>query len=300
MANENIGEGTGQQPGGSETNSNQNQNAAPGDKGVGTEQNRQQQQQEKVFTFKEDRTDWVPRHRINEYGQRLTAAEQRAKDFEQQLEQERKRVRALSGVETPNPKEAEFNELKSLLTQMFPFMKNFENVTPEQMEELMEAARTARGATAASWERHALGMFDELEAQLAERLDTDKLTPSQSRTIRRAYQSAAQDALSERQRAMDAGLRPTIETLPSDRDFVARHEQGDRSLIAEVVKAHLDDWFEPARRSVTTAQARRNMRPVPSGGRKREMLVQGQKKFDLSTEDGFKAALAEARQVSTE
>lgn len=300
MANENIGEGTGQQPGGNGDNNTGGAGASAGDTGRSNTGAGNGQPQEKVYSYKEDRTDWVPRHRLNEQGGKLTAAEKRIAELEAAHTQAEKRVRALAGVEPQDPREVEFNELKSVLTKMFPGLGRMENLTEEQMERLMRAAETAEQSSNASWERHALGMYDELESETARLMGTDKLTPRQQEHLRSAYARVANQNAAERLAAFQRGERPTVQTIASDRDFIARHEQGDRSQLVQFAKEFADDWFEPARRSVSAAQARRNMRPVPGGGGRRTIATTGAQKVDLNTEDGFKKALLEARQTSTE
>lgn len=297
MANENGGTGV-QGEGATGTGSgNPNPNAAtgtPADKGVsgatgatGTG--------EKVYTYKEDRTDWTPRHRLNEVSGKLTVTEQRALKAEQELESERKRTRALAGLEPVDAKKQETEELRSILTGMFPQLKTLEGLTAEQLQEVMEAARTARSTSQQTWERHAITMLTDLDTEAATALDVDKLSPTQQRNLRRAYSAAASEALAERQAQMEQGTRRSLDTINSDKDFIARHEQGDKTLVKEFVKAFLGDWFEPARRSVTAQQARRNMRPVPRGERTRVLPASGATKVDLNNETDFKKALLAAR-----
>ncbi len=63
------------------------------------------------FEYNEDRTDWTPRHRLNEESGKRTAAEQRVAALEAQLASEQKRTRALAGVEPTDPKAAEQQEV---------------------------------------------------------------------------------------------------------------------------------------------------------------------------------------------
>lgn len=303
MAEQNNGgeqnPGNGQQPGaGGGQQQQQTQNPTGG--------GQQQQQQpgsgggaggnnDKVFSYKEDRTDWTPRHRLNEVSTRATKAEQERDALKAQLERESGRVRALAGVEKQDPKEQEKEELRNIIYELAPELGALKGLTREQLQEVMDAAKSARGASQASWERHALGMLGELDTEAADILEVEKLTPTQQNSLRRAYREAAQDALQTRAAAMQRGERDTLETIASDRDFVARHEAGDKALVKEFVKAYLDDWYEPARRAVTTSQQRRQFRPVPRGERTRQLPAGGEKKYDLNKDDEFQKALLEAR-----
>lgn len=294
MANEqNDGELNPGQPGADGGNPNPNpNNGAPADKGVGGKDGTNT---EKTFSFKEDRTDWVPRHRLNDTSGKLTEAEKRAIKAEGELEAERKRTRALAGLEPSDPKKAESEEIRSALYQMFPQLKALENLTAEQLQEVFDAAKSAQSTSQAAWARHATGMLNDLETEAGSVLGVEKLTPTQQNRLRQAYRDEAASAVADRQRAMQRGERESLDTISTDNDFVARHERGDKTLIKEFVKGFLDDWFEPARRSVTASAARRNMRPIPRGERTRMPITQGTPKVDLNNTDEFKKALLAAR-----
>lgn len=244
----------------------------------------------KTYSFKEDRSDWVPRTRLNEVSGKLTKYEQDNLTLKQQLELSEKRTRALVGVEPSDPKAAEAEEIRTVLYGMFPQLKALEKLNVEQLEQVFEAAEAAQSTSRATWERHATGMLEDLESQAATALGSDKLTPTQQKHLRRAYREEAQAAADARQ--VDEQGRATD---PTGNDFLSRHERGDKSLIKEFVKAFLDDWFEPARRSVTAASARRNMRPIPRGERTRLPVATGAAKVDLSDNNEFKKALIAAR-----
>jgi len=302
MANGQNGEGSadGQQPnaGGGQGNQGGQQNApqsgqsgVAGDQGQGNGQGGQQQARKK-FEFDEDRSDWVPRHRITEQGQKLTAAEQRALKAETDLEAERARVRALAGVQPQDPAAAEEEQLRAVLYKLVPGLKHLEKFTAEQLEEVIDAANTARSASSAQWERHALGMLESAETDIAKQMGVDKLTPRQSQRIRSAYIEEAQAAALARQRAEANG------EAPDPANFLTRHERGDKTLIAEFVKNYLEDWFEPARRSVTARQVQRTTRPVPRGERTRQMPAGTPPKVDLNDKQAFKDALIAARNAS--
>lgn len=252
-------------------------------------------QAEKVFTYKEDRSDYVPRTRLNEVNGKFTEAEKRAIRAEEALAAEQKRTRALAGLETIDPKKQEEGELRGILEGMFPELVALKGLTKAQLEEVMQAATTARGASQATWERHALTMLGDLDSEAATALDVDKLTDTQQKSLRRAYREAAGEAMQEREAQMRRGDRRTLDTIATDRDFVSRHEAGDKSLIKEFVKQFVGDWYEPARRSVTARQASRSMRPVPRGERTRQIPTQGEAKFDYNNETDFKKALLTAR-----
>jgi hypothetical protein len=236
----------------------------------------------KVFTFKEDRTDWVPRHRITETGQKLTAAEQRALKAEQDLATERARVQALVGATPKDDQTKQTDEIRELLQGMFPQLKELEKLTAGQLQKVLDAASGAEATTQAHWNRVAAEMLSTLDEQFADEIGVEKLTDSQQRRIRNAYRAEAEAAVEARKQGAD----PTG-------DFLDRHERGDKTLVAEFLKGYLGDFFEPAKRAVTSAAVRRQ-RPTPNGERTR-MTVTKAPEIDYNNEDAFKKALTEAR-----
>lgn len=246
---------------------------------------------EKSYTFKEDRSDWIPKHRLGEVSGKLTKAEQEREQLRQELEAERKRVQALAGVTPQDPKAKETEDLRSAMYQLFPQLQALENLSVEQLQDVFEAANAAKTTAAATWERHAEEMLGGVEQEIKSALGTDKLTPTQTRALRRAYREEAQMCLADRKRAHEAG--DTSYDLRGD--FVSRHERGDRALIKEFAKSFLGDWYEPAVRSVTARNASRNMRPLPRGDRGRAPLTQTPPSGDLTKDSDFKKALLAAR-----
>jgi hypothetical protein len=295
MADENLGGGNPAAAGAGAGNTPQDGNNAPGgDKpvagagGGGTPA-------EKTFSFKEDRSDWVPRSRLNEVTSRLTKYEQENLTLKEQNALAEKRTRALAGLEPEDPKAKDTEEIKAALTAMFPQLKAIDGLTPEQLQEVLEAAQTARSSSEKTWARHASGMLNDLESQVAEKIGSDKLTPTQSKSLKRAYREEAAQSVQDRKAAMERGERNTLETLATDNDFLARHEAGDKALLKEFAQAYLADWFEPARRSVAAQQARRFNRVVPRGERTRQIPAQGAPQVDYNNEADFKKALIAAR-----
>src|SRR5687767_7720335 len=53
---------------------------------------------EKTFSFKEDRSDWIPRTRLNEESGKRTKLEQQVTALNERLEMEQRRVRAAMGL----------------------------------------------------------------------------------------------------------------------------------------------------------------------------------------------------------
>ena len=249
---------------------------------------------EKTFSFKEDRADWIPRTRLNEEGAKFKKSQDDNTQLKADLVKEQARVRAALGIDKADPKAAETEELRGALHEMFPQLKAFEGMTSEQIAEIFDAANTARSASKATWDRHASEMFDSLEGETVKALGVEKLSQTQVKRLHQAYREEAYAAVQARPR--DEQGNPLAD--PTGQDFLTRHERGDKKLIEEFVKTFLDDWFEPAKKSVTLSNARKFLRPTPQGGRTVQPLVQGEKKVDLTDDAAFKKALIEARGAS--
>jgi hypothetical protein len=287
MANENeTGTGTpaGQTAGGGDTNQTQTQHPSAGGQtavagagGTGSQ-----------FTYKEDRSDWVPRHRINELSERNRQYEARLKAIEEGQTSRNAEIARALGVNVPSEEEREAEELRKTLYKLVPGLENLEKLDLSKLEQIEAAAAGASETTVRHWERHAEATFNELEAEVASALGLEELTPSQVKKLRRAYQEEARVAAMQRQAAEERGL-------PADpKNFLTRHERGDKTLIKEFAKEWLNDWAEPARRQSAAQVARRN-RPVPGGERTRTMATSKLPEVDYNDEDAFKKALVDAR-----
>lgn len=252
---------------------------------------------EKTFSFKEDRSDWVPRTRLNEVSGKLTTYEKENLTLKQQLELAENRTRALVGVNPVDPKQQSQQEMRAAIEELVPEIKALQGFSAEQLQEVLEAAKQAQAAARQSSNRHAETMLNEIDAEATRSLGVEKLTSNQQKQLYRAYREAAIEA---------AGARPFIEGTrdrhdPTGQDFLSRHERGDKTLVKEFVKQYLAEWYEPARRSVTASQANRNLRPVPRGERARSLPAgAGGAKVDLNNKEDFKKAILAARGAGQE
>ena len=183
--------------------------------------------------------------------------EQQANTHRTELELERKRVQALSGVTPRNAQETEVEEVRARFAQLFPHLAD---LTPEDIKEL-RASREQSGqlqeTTNHYWRTHADGMVNQVGAAIAEELGGE-LSARQLKAIRVAYVQAAQD----------------------DPEFLRRHTAGDQTLIKEFAKDFSEDWLKPAQRRAQATELGRN-RPVPMG-KDRSVLTSTGKKIDVN------------------
>ena len=239
----------------------------------------------KKFEYTEDRTDWVPRRRLDEYGRK--SAEKAVRDaearFQSELASRDARIRALAGVDPVDPQAAEDAKVKAELERMYPHLGK---LTPEKLDKIEALLANASGIEAATmsvYERHAESMVVQVEQAVEEELGK-ALTPRQRRAVRQAYADAAEEAFTARQRDPAHDSR---------NDFLARHDRGDKTLATETAEEFLKDWVEPVKRKVTNDAVQRN-RVIPRGERGKPMTTQPAK-LDLTKPGAFEEAMAAAR-----
>jgi hypothetical protein len=273
-------QGGGQQPGAGNTSNGGGQQPQP---------------TEKTYSFKEDRSSWVPPHRLSETTAARTRAEQERDALKQRYEEAQARIQALAGVTPKNPQDVEAEEIKGIIAKMFPKIGLLDKLDEAALERVLQAAEVAEKSSSAAWDRHTNGILTSLDVAAAKVLGVGKLDDKQSARIRRAFRDEANAAEQVRAQQVRRGERESMDTTQQDNDFIARFERGDAELVQEFAQDFLNGFIEPVRRSVTADVTRRGMRPVPRGDRGRNPIVQGQQQQDLSTEDGFKKAILAAR-----
>lgn len=242
----------------------------------------------KVFTFEEDRKDWVPRHAFNE---RLSAAEKRATNaaeqrFKQELEDRDRKIRLLAGVDAPNKEEADSQEVKEALARLG--IKPSDPDREAKLERVLAAAEAMETEVKTRYEQLASEQMGSLHDAVSD-LAGVELTDRQKTKLTRAYRDEAEACMQARTHAAETG-----QYYDASNDFLTRHQRRDPKLIQEMAKEWVEDWFEPARRSVTNQTVQRQFRPVPRGGNSRPVIVNRQKP-DLSKPGAFEDALLAAR-----
>jgi hypothetical protein len=194
--------------------------------------------------------------------------EKRFQAAETQRETLQRQIQALTGATPRSPEDAETDQIRQHFAKLFPGLAKLDDKTIDRLLATADSAGALEQTSSHYWKRHGLQMVESVESAIAKEFGSDKLTPSQQNIVRAAYRQAA-------------------ETNP---EFLQRHEEGDKALIAEFAKTFVDDWFEPARRKVT-AQTVSQQRPVPNGGQRSVVGASG-KKIDFKDDNAFGDALA--------
>lgn len=189
------------------------------------------------------------RKKRQEYESQITAA--RA-----ELEQERRRVQALAGVNPQSATDIEDDAIRARLQQMGVPLFSEEDMAA--FREMRQNASQMAETNSMIWRDKARQMTQAVESAVAKELGGDELTPRQVKAVRAAYVLAAEESP----------------------EFLARHERGDMKLVEEFAKQWIEDWFEPARRKVTQQTVER-FRPVP-GAKDRSIPGTSGTKIDVT------------------
>lgn len=246
-------------------------------------------EQPKGFTYAEDRSKWIPDHRLREVSSKAEAAAKRATELEAALSERDRKIQALAGITPQDPNAVDEAGLRAsilkLLPELAPYLEAGRGEKVAKMLSQMEGFQETQNRY---WGGIADTMLEGVKGELAKSLGGE-LSARQAAKIERAYRLEAEAAMQAREANPDADY---------SNDFLARHTRGDKTLITEFVKEFADDFFEPARRQATAAAVRRTGRPVPNG-RSGEPVVTQKAKVDYGDEDKFKDALLESLQRHT-
>lgn len=199
------------------------------------------------FTYQEDRSNWVPSHRIRQESER-------ASQLARELELERNRVAALSGVTRPAaPPDPEQSAIRDQLLKVFPELailaENkdlFGGLKELNLKETIEQLRNSHNQT---WVQRGTQALNQL-----------------SESVREAYGVAGKD-LSPK--ALQRIQRSFISELEGDDEMRGRYEAGDPSVISDFVKDFTGVVLDPYRRSQAAASqtpGQAAARRLPRGG----------------------------------
>lgn len=175
------------------------------------------------FEYDEDRSNWIPPHR-------LQAVSQRARTIEQQLAIERARTRALAGLEPEAPSfedslSPEDRELRNGLIKLFPEL----DLLRKHGEKLAKIAPNADRLLSMGdeqWTREGHRTLRSLSKEYATHIGADTLTPRQQRQLGALF----------------------YDWLESDELLAERYAYGDDKLIADFISDLDSNFLAPVRR----------------------------------------------------
>lgn len=216
---------------------------------VGTTVTGQEGQAQKPtgFTYQEDRSKWIPPHRLTEVSTKAQQAESRAQQLQTQLQ-------ALVGATPADPKTQEAETIKAQFFELFPGMKSLAQLSPEQLQQLLDAPKQVGAANefvSRSWQRHGKQQLTSLVAAVSDAVGSDLSDRAQGR-LKAAFTDTIER---EAQKAQETG---------EISDLFQRYIDGDETLVEEFAKEWAEDYFVPARRTVASQEIRRTTHKVPN------------------------------------
>jgi hypothetical protein len=197
------------------------------------------------FSYEEDRSNWVPPHVVSRYAGRVSTVEA-------ELNRERQRIRALSGLEpAPDP---ETERVNTAMFKMFPELQ-FVRENMEAFQNFVEMQKTGvfnELGTLATWnyQNHARAVLTSATDQFCKAMkrEPDSLPPNFQ--TRLGYE-----------------LKFFIDADPSGQRK-ARYEGGDPALVSEFVKDLTGVWVTPVQQQQSSDAARQaeRARRLPASG----------------------------------
>lgn len=173
-----------------------------------------------------------------------------------ELEQERRRVQALAGVNPKSKDEEDEAIIRERLERLYPWMKDLSADDIAAMRETQGRLRGIEDASVNTWRAHGQKMLDSITDGVQKALG-GKLSDRQTDRIQRAY----------------------VEEAKADPAFLRRHEAGDPKLVHEFVTGWLEDFVEPGKRQALATELAR--RPRVPGGKDRSVVGAGEKAVDV-------------------
>jgi len=197
------------------------------------------------------------------------AYERQFNDSQAQITELNRRIAALAGVTPQSAEEQDIEVIKSQFAKIYPELAGLSPDDIRGIREAVAAGQSFKETANHIWTMHAQSMVNDVVGIVADKLGGD-LTERQARALTTAY----------------------VRRAEADPDFLARHEKGDPKLIQEFAQEWLEDWYEPARRSVTTTTVNQR-RPVPNG-RGNAPVTTSRPKVDYKSEKAVEDAAVAA------
>lgn len=293
---------TGQQPNGSQQTTQQPATSQ------GTQQTTQQTSSQgqtgqtgstTAFTYKEDRSDWVPRHRLNEVSTKT-------QELKTQLEDAQRRLTIALGGQPSDPQTQKAEQVREAFFNLpgMGIFRKLANLTEDQLEAIFQVpsqVATTRDAEFRQWQRHGNQQLDVIAQKVSDAIGSDGLDDDQKSDLRENFSSWLRTRTrTELRTAVDRyGEEAVAQDERRFSETVRRYEDGDPKLLDEFVTRYTKNWVEPARRTATARTATRT-RPTPdsSGRTALASSVKRPDKFNsLDDRIAYAAELAKERGV---
>lgn len=200
-----------------------------------------------AFTYPEDRSNWVPSHVLRE---RTEKARQQLEQAQRDLDYERRRVAALSGVEMPKPRlTQEQEQIRREFVELFPEYAALAKLDPAKLEKLtqmdFDALQRANQETSQRiWTNHGTQAVQYFADRIKGAYGAD-VAPTTMKRVLNAF-------------AAECGENARM---------LQRYEAGDFSVIDEFMSDWTKGFIEPIRKTATQpTPGQIAARKLPRGG----------------------------------
>jgi hypothetical protein len=202
----------------------------------------------------------VPRSRLDEVSTKLKTTEAALRA---ELEAERRKVLALSGVQPKSEQDVELEATRKVLEKMYPGLAKLSDAEfVKKLEGSISAAESLQANTEQYWTNQGARSFRELEDFAKKELGGD-LTPRGKRALRAAF----------------------IDYVQSDEDASRAYVEQDPEVVSRFWEEYKKTFIDPVRRTNNAnLMERQNRLRVPRGGGSAPH-VPAPKKPDFKNED---------------
>ncbi len=201
--------------------------------------------QSSKFTYEQDRSNWIPPHRLTEESSKRQTSEQRAQQFEQQNQELQRRVQALAGV-TPSAEQTASDQQQGILAALVkvaPQLAPLLQMSEDQVQDFFARVNSADSTNAHVWQNYGQQALGTIWSKLGE-LSGGDLDDASREDIREEF----------------------VNYLATDEQRRLRYEGGDPKILDEFV-SRVSRWVDRGRRLGSQTNVQRLSRPVPQGGR---------------------------------
>jgi hypothetical protein len=196
------------------------------------------------FSYQEDRSRWIPPHRLSEETTRRQA-------LEAQIAERDRKIQALAGVTPPNSEEEKKAAISKAFFEMFP------HLSEEKMRKRDIAVSRQEQAEQREWQRHADRQMAVAHTQVAEALGAESLSDDQKSDLQDSFANWLKTTCAKELQLTNGTESATL----------TKYEKGDASVVGDFVKRYTANWVEPARRRVTAQNINRSRAVPDSTGR---------------------------------
>lgn len=216
------------------------------------------------FTYKEDRSKWMPPHRFQEVNSKL----EKLRPLEAENKRLADQVKALAGVGPTDPDAEKVESIKSKMFEMFPWAKKFAELSADQLDRVINAADqidVAQQYVTQGHSKHAKMMLTSLVDE-ATSLSGEMSDRAQGR-LKSAFSTMIEVEIEKSEASGE--VSPILQ----------RYIDGDEKLVQDFANEWNEDFGKPIRRQITAQEVNTARRVPNSQGRTQVTTVKRPEAF---------------------